>query len=587
MAKHRSEKPESEYENAKHILSGEEIENVWNAAYYILYTIGSQVLRNGRRIIRKIHRGACRCKWFVKKNVSCLWDKISEKAHKHYNKVWGYPLNDARTGLKEAAVRLRSAKNNGNYSYLVKESWGEIFRALKPLAKPVAYAVNYLLPLGGVAALVLTLNYFGSLTYALSVEYNGQHIGYIHNESEFYEAEKAVLARIVNEDYLPPEDYVPQFVMEVIDEDQFTTMDDLTNSIIQASGNDIQLAAGLYVDGQFIGATTDGEGLVLELKQMLDEKREEAGEGAKVSFVQPIKVQEALYPVSSIVELSSISDELNKEVAAARVYTIQPGDTPYDIANEYEISLDTLMRNNEEVVKTFLPGDSLLIESAVPMLETKVVKTVTEQNKINYKTEQVQNNNYDKGYTKTKRLGEAGIEEVVSEVTYIDGFEVERTVIERKVIKEPVNAILEVGTLMPEAYINNISGGNIGGFIWPVDGGYISCPIWGYYNHTGTDIAAPAGTAVRASADGVVIAAGWARGYGYRIVIDHGNGIKTLYGHNSVLYVSTGQQVQQGQLIAGVGRTGNASGNHSHFEIIINGQYKDARQYIGYSYPGR
>ena len=75
-----------------------------------------------------------------------MWDKISEKAHKHYNKVWGYPLNDARTGLKEAAVRLRSAKNNGNYSYLVKESWGEIFRALKPLAKPVAYAVNYLLP---------------------------------------------------------------------------------------------------------------------------------------------------------------------------------------------------------------------------------------------------------------------------------------------------------------------------------------------------------------------------------------------------------------------------------------------------------
>jgi len=320
---------------------------------------------------------------------------------------------------------------------------------------------------------------------------------------------------------------------------------------------------------------------------MLDEPRREAGPNAKVSFVQPIKVQEALYPVSSIVELSDISSELNKEVAAARFYTIKPGDTPYDVANEYDISLDTLMRNNEDVVKTFLPGDSLLIESAVPMLEKKVVKTVTEQNKINYKTEQVQNNNYDKGYTKTKRMGVAGIEEIVSEVTYIDGFEVERIVVERNVIKEPVNAILEVGTLMPETYLNNVSGGSVGGFIWPVDGGYISCPIWGYYNHTGTDIACKAGTAIRASADGVVIASGYVRGYGYRVLIDHGNGIQTLYGHNSALYVSAGQQVQQGQLIAGAGRTGNATGNHCHFEVIINGQFKDARQYIGYSYPGR
>jgi len=146
---------------------------------------------------------------------------------------------------------------------------------------------------------------------------------------------------------------------------------------------------------------------------------------------------------------------------------------------------------------------------------------------------------------------------------------------------------LEVGTLMPETYLNNVSGGSVGGFIWPVDGGYISCPIWGYYNHTGTDIACKAGTAIRASADGVVIASGYVRGYGYRVLIDHGNGIQTLYGHNSALYVSAGQQVQQGQLIAGAGRTGNATGNHCHFEVIINGQFKDARQYIGYSYPGR
>ncbi len=584
MAKHTSETPENEIQNR---FSSENVEGFGAVIYYILYVIGSQVMRESRRLCRKFYRGVRQCKWFIKRNVSCLWDKAAEKARSSYNRAWGYPLTHTKENLKEAAKRLSIAKNNGNYGYLIIGTWGEIFHALKPLGKPAVRVINCLLPLGAAAALVLTLNYYSGLTYALSVEYNGQHIGYIHSEAEFYEAEKAVLGRIVNEDYIPPEDYVPQFTMEVIDEDQFTTEDELTDSIIQASGNEIQLATGLYVDGKFVGATTDGESLVLELKEMLDETRREAGPNAKVSFVQPIKVQEALYPVASIVELSDISAELNKETATTEFYTIKPGDTPYDVANEYDISLDTLMRNNEDVVKTFLPGDSLLIESAVPMLEKKVVKTVTEQNKINYKTEQVQNNNYDKGYTKTKRMGVAGIEEIVSEVTYIDGFEVERIVVERNVIKEPVNAILEVGTLMPETYLNNVSGGSVGGFIWPVDGGYISCPIWGYYNHTGTDIACKAGTAIRASADGVVIASGYVRGYGYRVLIDHGNGIQTLYGHNSALYVSAGQQVQQGQLIAGAGRTGNATGNHCHFEVIINGQFKDARQYIGYSYPGR
>ena len=291
--------------------------------------------------------------------------------------------------------------------------------------------------------------------------------------------------------------------------------------------------------------------------------------------------------MSSIVDLSNISAELTKEVAAARTYIIKPGDTPYDVANTYDVPLETLMRNNEEVVNRFLPGDSLLIQSAVPLLEKKVIQTVTEENTLNFKTEQVLNSNYEKGYTKIKTNGQTGLEEVVYEVTYVDGFETERTVIARNTVKEPVNAVLEVGTLMPAQYLNNVSGGNVGGFIWPVDGGYISCPIWGYYNHTGTAIATKTGTAVRASAAGTDDYSGWQRGYGYTVIINHGNGIRTLYAHNSALHVAYGQYVQQGQLIASVGSTGNSTGPHCHFEFIMNGAYKDARQYIGYSYRGR
>ena len=101
--------------------------------------------------------------------------------------------------------------------------------------------------------------------------------------------------------------------------------------------------------------------------------------------------------------------------------------------------------------------------------------------------------------------------------------------------------------------------------------------------HTGTDIAAPAGTTIWASKGGTVAYAGWSNGYGYNVLINHGDGTKTRYAHCSSLAVYTGQQVSQGQVVGYVGQTGWASGNHCHFEIISNGTFLDARNYIGYS----
>lgn len=98
--------------------------------------------------------------------------------------------------------------------------------------------------------------------------------------------------------------------------------------------------------------------------------------------------------------------------------------------------------------------------------------------------------------------------------------------------------------------------------------------------HSGTDIPAPAGTAVVAAADGIVIESGWKGGYGNAIVIDHGSGLKTLYGHNSSLDVQAGQTVKAGQVVARVGTTGRSTGNHSHFEVMQNGNYTDPMQWF-------
>ena len=550
--------------------------------YNVLYYIGSQLIRFGKHSETRIKRAASKCYWFAKHSVINFGHFLIEKKDEMINRSWVYPFRNLVNNWRDDLGKLAKAIKARDME-AVKDAIFDILRTFKF----VGNVVNYLLPIAGCAVFVMTFLHYDSLTYALSVEYNGESIGYIRNEAEFFTAETNVQNRIISGDYEFPDDYIPQYTLQVVDEEQLSTVDELTDRIIQVSGNEIQEASGLYIDGEFIGATTDGDGLVLALKDLLDQSRETAGEDAKVSFVQDVKVDKALYPTSSIVDLSDISAELTKEVAAARTYIIQPGDTPYDIAHEYDVPLDTLLRNNEEVVKRFLPGDSLLIQSAVPMLETKIIKTVVEENTLSFKTEQVLNSNYEKGYTKIKQNGQTGTEEVTYEITYVDGFEVERTVISRETTKEPVNAVLEVGTLMPAQYLNNVSGGNVGGFIWPVDGGYISCAIWGYAGHTGTDIATKAGTAVRASAAGTVSYSGWQRGYGYTVIIEHGNGIRTLYAHNSALHVVAGQYVQQGQLIASVGSTGNSTGPHCHFEIIINGSYKDARQYIGYSYTGR
>lgn len=126
-----------------------------------------------------------------------------------------------------------------------------------------------------------------------------------------------------------------------------------------------------------------------------------------------------------------------------------------------------------------------------------------------------------------------------------------------------------------------------GSLIWPVDGGYISYGYGDYYGHTGVDIMADPGTEIYAAADGIV---GYATGYsiwpyGKRVDIQHGDGVVTRYAHCSQVLVQPGEEVKQGQLIALVGRTGNATGWHCHFEVRRDGDVLDPENYIGSSYP--
>jgi murein DD-endopeptidase MepM/ murein hydrolase activator NlpD len=106
-------------------------------------------------------------------------------------------------------------------------------------------------------------------------------------------------------------------------------------------------------------------------------------------------------------------------------------------------------------------------------------------------------------------------------------------------------------------------------------------PVLGYRRfHAGLDFAASYGSKIRAADSGTVIFAGWYGGYGRTVIIDHGNGMTTLYGHTSELYVSEGQAVERGQAIAAVGSTGLSTGPHLHFEVRRNGTPVDPANYL-------
>ena len=122
---------------------------------------------------------------------------------------------------------------------------------------------------------------------------------------------------------------------------------------------------------------------------------------------------------------------------------------------------------------------------------------------------------------------------------------------------------------------------------WPCSGpitspfGYRTHPIFGTtIFHAGIDIGVDYGTPIHAADSGVVVYSGWISGYGNAVIIDHGGGVSTLYGHNQSLAVSEGQSVSKGSVIAYAGSTGNSTGPHCHFEVDVNGSPVNPRGYL-------
>jgi len=126
-----------------------------------------------------------------------------------------------------------------------------------------------------------------------------------------------------------------------------------------------------------------------------------------------------------------------------------------------------------------------------------------------------------------------------------------------------------------------------GAFIWPLQGrissyfGWRNDPVTGGSEfHKGLDIAVPLGTEIRAAASGEVVKSGWMSGFGKTLVIDHGEGVETVYAHNSKIYVNVGESIHTGQLIARAGSTGKSTGSHLHFGVLVDDKAVNPMKYL-------
>ncbi len=129
--------------------------------------------------------------------------------------------------------------------------------------------------------------------------------------------------------------------------------------------------------------------------------------------------------------------------------------------------------------------------------------------------------------------------------------------------------------LWPVATTGTVITSNYGTRVYPIAGTNVVTDF-----HLGLDIAAPSGSLIVSALDGVVVYAGWLGSYGNCVMVQHGNGITTVYGHGQKVLTERGKEVKQGEPIMEVGSTGNSTGPHCHFEVRIDGKTTDPLQFV-------
>lgn len=338
----------------------------------------------------------------------------------------------------------------------------------------------------------------------------------------------------------------------------------------------------LKVNGEVLGYFDNAATPQALLTTLINEKLTENSEVIEVGFAENVQIVEenvSLYDFPGFSDVGMVQEFVQLGTNEKKTYTVKSGDVVGLIALNHKMSEAEFYEANPglKTQKYLQIGQEVSVIVPKPRINVQTKERVTYTEAVNYEVAYENNSNLYKGETAIKVRGSKGEQTVTKEVVKINGVEVEHTVIETVLTKQPETRIVYQGTKPAPPKIGT------GSFSVPLSRSYtVSSKFgmrWGR-QHTGIDLALPTGSPVIAADGGKVIFSGSNGTYGKLIIIDHGANLKTYYAHNSKLLVSKGDSVYKGQKISESGNSGRSTGPHLHFEVRVNNVPVNPEKYL-------
>lgn len=254
------------------------------------------------------------------------------------------------------------------------------------------------------------------------------------------------------------------------------------------------------------------------------------------------------------------------------VYVAEETESLASVAEKFNMTVDEIKALNANWQDPLHKGSKITVLKPAPMITVTLEQEMKAQSPVAFKTVTKEDPNQVKSVKKVAQAGKAGLLETTTCVKSENGKITSSVTESSRLIQEPVDEIVAVGTK---------EGLATGSFMTPTVGRLTSPfgPRWGRF-HYGVDLANATGTNVVAADGGVVTRVGMAGSYGNLIIIDHQNGTSTRYAHLSAYNVKVGDVVQKGQSIGKIGSTGRSTGPHLHFEVRVGGVAKNPLDFI-------
>lgn len=357
----------------------------------------------------------------------------------------------------------------------------------------------------------------------------------------------------------------------------FLTEEELKNLILAADLCKASAWAVAINGNNVVAASTEAEANTI-VEGVKNHYLTQGSEVLSASFKEEVAVTKAAINAADIMTAEDAISLILTGTKEPKVYTVQGGDTLWDIAIANGMTPEELQSANPGFNPEKLQiGQQLNLFQIKPFVTVQTKEVVAAAEKIDFKTIYENTGTLYKGEVKVKTPGVYGTKEIRTEVTKENGVVVASAELESIVTAEPQDQVALKGTKSIATFAGT------GSLSSPVSHIEISSAFGasrGGSRHTGVDLRNPKGTPIKAADDGVVTFAAYSGSYGNLVKLSHGNGIETWYAHCDTIGVSVGQVVKKGEVIATVGITGRATGYHLHFEVRKNGTPQNPMNYL-------